>query len=1018
MCKSRMCVVVVMVVGFSGSVSFGDITSGLVGYWPLDGGAVDATGNGADGTINGNVILTEDRLGNPEGAMMFPGESGAHVDLGDPSQLNIAGQMTLAAWISLDAANTNNGRIIAKMAGGGSRSWNLNIEASAGGVANPATFQIAPDGSQILGVNDSQPLPIDEWVHMAGIFRPGQAIEIYVNGELRASVTTGIPTHQFSANGSPVLIGSRGACGNCGWMGGIDEVRIYNRALSAADVMELYRGDSTRASSPDPGHEITDVAHDVCLGWTAGEFAVAHDVYLGTDYDDVNDAARGNGLDALIGQDLTNAFLDCRRLDFNTTYYWRVDEVNGTPDYAVLKGPVWSFTVEPMAIPIETITATASGASPGMEAVNTVNASGLDRLDQHSAAPSDMWLTRLDDSWIQYEFDRAYKLHQLLVWNSNQAIESFVGFGLKEATIETSMDGETWTPLPSVGPFGKASGLATYTANTLVDFNGVVARFVKIMPLIAHGLTGQVGLSEVRFLTIPTTPREPNPTDGAAIDGVDVTLQWRGGREADTHEVVLSNNQAVVEDGSAVVGTSRETSFRPASLDLGSTYYWQINEVNNTEIPTTWQGERWTFSTPEYLVVDDFDSYSGNEGEEIFMTWQDGFGGNTALGGSTTGHIDGPFVETAIVRSGNQSMPIYYDNDGGFIDICGGSFVTGFSEVLCEFDTALDWTRSGIKTLGLWFHGAAGNMGQLYVKINDVKIPYDGDADNLALTAWQAWNIDLAASGVGVQQVTSLAIGIDGGGSGILYVDDIRLYADSRELITPIDPGNAGLVAHYKLDQNATDSSGNGHNGTVEGAAGWISPGQDGTGSCKQFGSDDARITVEPFDVIGTGITLAAWINPLTFMNDARMISKSEGGGTALHYWAMVLSGTGEKFLQFRLKTDVGNTTSRLSGGNALVADEWAHVAVAWDAGDPVMRQYKNGQEIDSVGKAGNAVAAGPDVKIGIGNQSISALAEGPGNEIRPFDGLIDEVRVYERGLSPLEIGYLAGRTRPFDKPF
>ena len=148
------------------------------------------------------------------------------------------------------------------------------------------------------------------------------------------------------------------------------------------------------------------------------------------------------------------------------------------------------------------------------------------------------------------------------------------------------------------------------------------------------------------------------------------------------------------------------------------------------------------------------------------------------------------------------------------------------------------------------------------------------------------------------------------------------------------------------------------------------------------------------------------------------MISKSEGGGTSFHYWAMVLSGTGENFLQFRLRTDVGNTTSRTSSGNALVADEWTHVAVTWDAGDPVMRQYKNGQEIDSLDKAGSAVAIGPGVKIGMGNQSISALAQGPGNEIRPYDGLMDEIRVYERGLSPLEIIWLTGRTQPFDQPF
>jgi len=257
--------------------------------------------------------------------------------------------------------------------------------------------------------------------------------------------------------------------------------------------------------------------------------------------------------------------------------------------------------------------------------------------------------------------------------------------------------------------------------------------------------------------------------------------------------------------------------------------------------------------------------------------------------------------------------------------------------------------------------------------------------------------------------VNSLTIGVEGAGAqGVLYIDDIVLYRQAPEAVGAQDPGTDNLVAYYALDNNAQDGSGNGHNGTLEGSPIYVSPGWDGTGACMQFGPQDARITVESFDVTGSGITLAAWVNPSLFTNDARMISKSEGGGTNFHYWAMVLSGSGENNLQFRLRTDVGTTTSRTSGGNALVTDEWTHVAVAWDAADPVMRQYKNGQEIDSVDKAGTAVATGPGVKIGIGNQSISASTDGAANLIRPFDGLVDEVRVYSRGLSAAEMLHVA----------
>jgi hypothetical protein len=405
--------------------------------------------------------------------------------------------------------------------------------------------------------------------------------------------------------------------------------------------------------------------------------------------------------------------------------------------------------------------------------------------------------------------------------------------------------------------------------------------------------------------------------------------------------------------------------------------------------------------------VDDFEDYNDYPPDEIFNAWIDGF--YDTANGALAAHDVAPWAETTIVHGGGQSMPFLYSNTGTAI----------YSEATRTFGVPQDWTAAGIKTLALWFHGTAGNTGQLYVKINDTKVPYESDASNLALAGWQPWNIDVAPFSLDLQSVTTLTIGIDdNGASGTLYFDDIRLYAYERQLITPSDPGNADLVAHYKLDQNAADSSGNGHNGATEGAPTWASPGWDGTGACMKFGGDGDRITVESFDVAGSGITLAAWIKPSTFKNDARMLSKSEGSGTADHYWAMILSGGGENNLQFRLRTDVGGTTSHTSGDAfELVADEWTHVAVAWDASDPYMRMYKNGREIYSRDKAGSAVATSPGVKIGIGNQSVSA-GPVPGDMARPFDGLMDDVRMYDRGLSVAELTWLAGMTLPFDEPF
>ncbi|MCH8218391.1 MAG: hypothetical protein IH892_16660, partial [Planctomycetes bacterium] len=70
--------------------------------------------------------------------------------------------------------------------------------------------------------------------------------------------------------------------------------------------------------------------------------------------------------------------------------------------------------------------------------------------------------------------------------------------------------------------------------------------------------------------------------------------------------------------------------------------------------------------------------------------------------------------------------------------------------------------------------------GQLYVKINDTRVAYDGDASNLMRSEWSQWYIPLANVAGNLSRVNSLTIGIDGGGAGVVYVDDIFLTPDAR----------------------------------------------------------------------------------------------------------------------------------------------------------------------------------------------------------------------------------------------
>jgi len=219
-------------------------------------------------------------------------------------------------------------------------------------------------------------------------------------------------------------------------------------ACGSENGVELWAvnlpGAFPRAYDPSPTHRAADVFRQPTLAWIPGPYAEQHDVYLGTDYETINHAGT---LDPVYrGRQNSNSYPISENLPFQQTYYWRVDEVNGPPDYTVTKGNVWHFTTESLAYPILNMRATASSAANhDMGPEKTTDGSGLNELDEHSVETTDMWLSSGTDAecWIQYEFDKVYKLHEMWAWNSNQAIESNIGLGAKDVTVETSKDGQT-----------------------------------------------------------------------------------------------------------------------------------------------------------------------------------------------------------------------------------------------------------------------------------------------------------------------------------------------------------------------------------------------------------------------------------------------------------------------------------------------------------------------------------------------------------------------------------------------
>ncbi|MHC4538082.1 MAG: hypothetical protein ACYS6K_29495 [Planctomycetota bacterium] len=94
-----------------------------------------------------------------------------------------------------------------------------------------------------------------------------------------------------------------------------------------------------------------------------------------------------------------------------------------------------------------------------------------------------------------------------------------------------------------------------------------------------------------------------------------------------------------------------------------------------------------------------------------------------------------------------------------------------------------DWTVNGVTTLTIWFRGASSNAAEsLYVALNGGTPVTNDDPDAALTTAWTEWNIDLQAFGVNLTNVNTITIGLSSvtGGTGIMYIDDIRLYPPAQ----------------------------------------------------------------------------------------------------------------------------------------------------------------------------------------------------------------------------------------------
>jgi len=779
----------------------------MIAYFPFEEGqgttTADVTGNGHNGALNSGVAWVAGFKGT---GVQFD-TAGERIVIGPIDPSGETNAMTLAAWINWQGRNHSIAQqgIIGKRLGwdttGSTIKWFWQTN-PAGDLLFRADYS---GGGTSFGWGNTLLVPYaNEWTHVAVTWANGAAVQ-YINA---AQVSTGNVTLRASANATPVTIGCVDSTNTETFVGIIDEVRIYDTALAAAEIAQAMTGDTAPASAPQPASGATDVAREVVLSWAPGEFAASHDVYFGTDSSAVEQASRMDDRGVLVSIGQTPASYDPEGvLDFGKVYYWRIDEVNAPPNGGISKGSVWSFTTEPYTYILTNVKATASSSAPGANPQSTVDGSGLNASDQHSTDMAHMWVSSgALPSWIRYEFDASYKLYEMWVWNSNQLVEAYVGFGAKDVTVEYSLDGANWTVLEGVPQFAQAPGLATYAANTIVDFGGVMAKFVKLtINRNWGGVMPQTGLSEVRFYYAPVQARAPMPADGATGVALDGELRWRPGRDATSHKVFFGADSQAVTDRIVAGDVVAEPKYLPRAMNFGTKYYWMVDEVGATD---SYPGDLWSFTTQEYAFIDDFEGYNDDD-NRIYDAWIDGV--TTKASGSTVGYMEAPFAERKIVHGGAQSMPLLYDNSAA-------PFV---SEAERTFDTVQNWAGNGADTLSLWVRGSTPAFLETAsgaILMNGIGADIWGTSDAFRL-AYKTLNGDATI----VARVESIFNSNAWAKGGVMIRQSVE--PGSMHAFMPITPGGSSGGNGASFQRRLTtggDSTNSDNTGAVVAAPYWV----------------------------------------------------------------------------------------------------------------------------------------------------------------------------------------------------
>ena len=324
-----------------------------------------------------------------------------------------------------------------------------------------------------------------------------------------------------------------------GWIAGttyywrIDEIEEDGSTIHTGDVWSFTAGGPYTAYNPDPPDGARNVPTDTDLSWVAGLTSITHDVYFGT-----NRIQVANGTGGTFKGNQPDVFYDPGTLQMGSTYYWRIDEIDA--EATKYTGDVWSFT--------------AAGAVPGVKASDPDPPDGATGV----TAPLLGWTAGETAKW-----------HDVYLGTNPTP-------GAAEHKDRLPLAWNMWFEAG-----GWIPGQTYYWRIDEVEEDGTTIH------------TGDVW----SFTAAPYTAYNPDPPNGANNVPTDADLSWTAGFDAITHDVYFGTDYADVAAGTG--GTFKDnqpvTMYDPGTLQMGSTYYWRIDEIE-ADGTTMHTGDVWSFT--------------------------------------------------------------------------------------------------------------------------------------------------------------------------------------------------------------------------------------------------------------------------------------------------------------------------------------------------------------------------------------------------------------------------------------